>query len=585
MSMKQQNNVGQNILPPISVLAEEIIIGQLLSDRSARKYIIENVIANFFVLQKYQVLYCYTANMGTRYSLAQLINAMWDQKLLEEIGGILHITRIINKSQAVSLYYDKYIYIEYCVKILRYHYIKRLFVQYSYSILQLNYFCSISTMQMHKKASRYLEAIYSSRKTEKKIEFRKSVSGFLRRINKFSGCHTETLSGFRDLDKITNGFKEGELVIVAGRPSMGKTSFAINIAHHGIFNLKLSVHIFSLEMSKSEILDRLIALASNISIQKIQQKAIGKYDWVSIQKACKLLMSSSLHINDQEYSSVEYIKRQYGDYLDKKKLLLIDYLQLIKCNYYSSENRSQEISIITRELKILAKSTRSPIILLSQLNRNIENRTNKRPLLSDLRESGCISRINIPHAQTSGAGHLLLEAVHCFAKQYKFNIVDQAKLALSKKQYIYCIAGYRAMTLKATHNHKILVNQAWQKTDQIKQKSYGNVKPSSASSFKLTIELNILQKIKLLEKETTYDIALHEHSNFLIHEHIIHNSIEQDSDLILMLYQDPEATSKDKIDIVIAKHRNGPVGSFRLLFHAETCKFANVESDSFDGIY
>lgn len=315
-------NQSSKKLPQSSILAEEVVIGQILSDLPARQYIAENTISSFFTLQKYRVLYRYCiTNAKQKHNTALIINNLWDQQLLKDIGGVSHILKIINRSQAVSMYYGKYIYIRYCIKVLQRNYAIRLFTQYSYSVIQLNQLHRISMQQMQKKARRYLSIACENARPSTQTEFRKSISRFLNQINRLSNQSMQILSGFRDLDNITQGFKDGELIVIAGRPSMGKTSFAINIAHHNIFSLKAAVHIFSLEMSKQEIIDKLVALASSVSIRKIQQKLIEKYEWSQIQDACKFLISSSLHINDQESSSVNDIKKQYMHYLSKKKVL------------------------------------------------------------------------------------------------------------------------------------------------------------------------------------------------------------------------------------------------------------------------
>lgn len=258
-------------------------------------------------------------------------------------------------------------------------------------------------------------------------------------------------------------------------------------------------------------------------------------------------------------------------------MAIIDYLQLIQHDIDSKENRSQEIGKITRDLKILAKNTRSPIILLSQLNRNIDNRANKRPLLSDLRESGCISYTNKPYIQSNNGKHLSIKTVRWLVRSYGSNKENQVKFYISKTQYTYYTVCRKESALCATHNHRILIDQGWYKIDQVKQKNHNRINFGKTTNDNLKIGRNILQNIELLKKENVYDIAAYEYSNFLIHKYVIHNSIEQDSDLILMLYQDSENNSDDRIDVIIAKHRNGPVGSFQLMFHADICRFTDIK--------
>ena len=318
--MKKNNKHKTSI--ESNILAEEIVIGQILSDNKTREYIIENTISSFFALEKCKKIYCHCKDyVSKESSITYIVNQLWDQKLLTKIGGITQIIKLVSRSQALLAYYDKYNYIQYCIRILRNNYNKRLFIQYSYSILQLSCFYRISIHQIQQRARKYLEAVCARTQIDLEIQIRKNIGGFLRKISDSSKDCAQILSGFRELDRITHGFKDGELIVIAGRPSMGKTSFAINIAYHSILNVKVGAHIFSLEMSKDEILNKIVALASGVSIQKIQQRAIEGYEWEKIQKACKFLISCSLHISDKKSSSVSDIREQYLYYFNKKKLL------------------------------------------------------------------------------------------------------------------------------------------------------------------------------------------------------------------------------------------------------------------------
>lgn len=186
--------------------------------------------------------------------------------------------------------------------------------------------------------------------------------------------------------------------------------------------------------------------------------------------------------------------------------------------------------------------------------------------------------MNSPNIKQDTEGRLLFETAYLNNKDCILGIsLNQAGISKIRKQYVYCVGDYSKESVCASHNHQILAKKGWQKVDQAKQKNYHQTKHKVKSDHGLKIEASTLEKIKLLDKEAVYDITLHEQSNFLTHRHIVHNSIEQDADLVLMLYQNNEHVDSNTVDVVIAKHRSGPVGSFRLLFHADICKFKDVE--------
>lgn len=573
-------NTYNKKFPLHNILAEETIIGYLLSRTSIKKIIAKSINIHFFTLKKYQLLYFHIINTDTNYdelNIIEIIHKLWDTKLLIEIGGISHLIKTIQKAEALCMSHNKYIHLKYFIDILHYYYIKRIFIQYSNSVIQLNYLYNFSINTIYKKSVKYLNTISKMYQMYSLTSFQNNLTHFIHQVHKSHEKEKHLLSGFKDLDKITEGFKSGDLIIIAGRPSMGKTSLAINILYHLAIQLNIQVHMFSLEMSKSEVLDKLISLISHITVNQIQHRLIAQHNWPSIQKACKLLMKSPISIDDNGYSSVDYIKSQCKDYKTKKDFIIIDYLQLIKIENENIENRSQEIGSITRELKLLAQNIKSTIVVLSQLNRNIENRANKRPLLSDLRESGCINYSNLPRIQKNALLNYV-ETLHCFKKFYILNRVSNLKLYENPDQYIFLVINNTEALLCITHNHKLLAYNKWYKEDQIKYNQFHFIKQKNSLNSKLTIELNRLKYIKRLIKSKVYDLTLQNYHNFLIENHIIHNSIEQDADLILMLYKDNENIDNRIIDIVIAKHRHGPIGSFQLLFHADICKFSNIQN-------
>jgi replicative DNA helicase len=205
---------------------------------------------------------------------------------------------------------------------------------------------------------------------------------------------TGASSGLRDLDKITSGFQNSNLIILAARPAMGKTSLALGIARHLGVNARLPVVVFSLEMSSSEIAQRFIATEARVDSTRMRSGDVREEDWIRIQDACNRLSDAPIYVDDTAGINLMEIRSKARRLKMKEPnlgLIMIDYLQLMSSGSHE-ENRVQEISQISRQLKVLARDLKVPVIALSQLSRGVESRTDKRPLLSDLRESGSIEQ-------------------------------------------------------------------------------------------------------------------------------------------------------------------------------------------------
>ena len=208
------------------------------------------------------------------------------------------------------------------------------------------------------------------------------------------GEMTGTPTGFRDVDQMTSGLQPGNLVIVAGRPSMGKSAFALGIAsnlalHHGI-----PVAVFTLEMSKLEVAQRLMCSEGRVELQRLRTGRLTNEDWPRLVKACDSLTKAPIYVDDTRLTTMLEIRgkaRRLKAREPKLGLIMIDYLQLMTSGT-NAENRVQEVSQISRSLKVLAGDLEVPVLALSQLSRAVESRTDKRPMLSDLRESGSIEQ-------------------------------------------------------------------------------------------------------------------------------------------------------------------------------------------------
>ena len=206
---------------------------------------------------------------------------------------------------------------------------------------------------------------------------------------------TGVRTGFIDLDRSIGGFQAGDLIVVAGRPSMGKTALAMNIAEHAAIEQNLPVLVVSLEMQADQLTRRTIGSVGRINQQRIKTGTLSDDDWSRLSDTVEKMRGHTLDIIDEGSSSIASIRSEARRAARRYKqlgLIVVDYLQLLESRGESTENRATEVAQISRGLKLLAKEMQCPVIALSQLNRGVENRTDKRPLMSDLRESGSIEQ-------------------------------------------------------------------------------------------------------------------------------------------------------------------------------------------------
>src|SRR3712207_2875101 len=222
----------------------------------------------------------------------------------------------------------------------------------------------------------------------------------LQRLSKEHTALTGTPSGYKDLDEVTGGFQPGNLIIVAARPSMGKSALVCNIAENAAIDHNAPVALFSLEMSETELAQRFVASQARIKGDELRKGRVADHKWPKILEASQRLAAAPLYIDDSSDVGLLEIRAKARRLHQQQGLglIIIDYLQLMRADG-RVENRVEQIGQMSRGLKILARELQTPVIALSQLNRGVEQRTDKRPVLSDLRESGCLTsdtRVHLP---------------------------------------------------------------------------------------------------------------------------------------------------------------------------------------------
>ena len=313
-----------------------------------------------------------------------------DNGQLEKIGGIKILTDLLN-------HVPNLIYLEQYINLIHDKFLRRSIIKLGYEIINSAYITNIPLETILNDLEFQVFNLTNEVKIQKISSSAELLSNiFLDLQQKSNGTVLSGISsGFYDLDSFTQGFQKSDLIVIAGRPSMGKTALALNIGLNIIKNLNLPVLFFSLEMSKEQLTYRLLLHETNIDNNRLKTGNLYKDDWFKLNKIIQNFSTLPFFIDDTPNPSIQDIRSKIKKIIFEQTqigLIIIDYLQLMQNSKFSISNRTQELSQITRSLKNLAREFQVPIIALSQLSRNVESRTNKRPILSDLRESGSIEQ-------------------------------------------------------------------------------------------------------------------------------------------------------------------------------------------------
>ena len=376
---------------PQSIEAEQSVIGSMIIDKSAIAQVAEKLTEDDFYRDGHKIIYKAIFEMfknDMAVDLVTLLEYLKPTDQLEKAGGVTYITEV-SSSVPTTANLSSYI------KIVEEKSILRRLIKASTAIIEDSYNKQGEVEGVLDLAEKKIFDIAEKRSTSD-FESLSDVleRGFLEieRLFNNKGQITGVPSGFTDLDAKTSGFQKGDMVLIAARPSMGKTTFALNIAENAALREGKSVVIFSLEMPKEQLAYKLLCSEANVDMLKLRTGNLDDKDWENIARATGPLSKAKIYIDDtagvtvmEMRSKCRRLKMEYG--ID---LILIDYLQLMSGS--SSENRQQEVSEISRSIKALAKEMECPVIALSQLSRAPEQRADHRPMLSDLRESGSIEQ-------------------------------------------------------------------------------------------------------------------------------------------------------------------------------------------------
>jgi replicative DNA helicase len=378
---------------PHNFLAEKIILSSLLISSEAIDLTLKTVTLETFYFKNHQEIYKAIIIMYKQklpIDIITLNTFLQDNGLLEKIGGINVLIELIN--QIPNL-----VYLEEYIRLIQDKFLRRSLIKLGYKTINSGYITNLPLETILREFETEAFNLTNKIKGETLSNSAELFSGIFSELKKNSLNPTLSglSSGFYYLDSFTQGFQKSDLTILAGRPSMGKTALSLNITLNIIKNYQLPILFFSLEMSKEQLIYRLLSNETNISQMRLRTGKLSKNEWLKLINKIKELSIRPLFLDDTPNLSIQDIRSKIKTIIfeqNKIGLVIIDYLQLMQNSNFYTNNRVQELSYITRSLKNIAREFKVPLIVLSQLSRNVESRVNKRPILSDLRESGSIEQ-------------------------------------------------------------------------------------------------------------------------------------------------------------------------------------------------
>ena len=379
-------------IPPSSLEAEQSVLGAMLLDKEAVAAAAEVLHGEDFYSDAHKEIYEAILDIydrGTPVDLVTLAESLRQRGTLESVGGGTYISDL-------SMSVPSTANVRYYIRIVEEKATLRKLISASGDIMQESYEAAEDLDIIIDHAEKKIFDI-SQRKNNQTFEPIKTILldtySRIEELTKNKGKIVGVPTGFRDFDLRTSGLNPSDFVLIAARPSMGKTSFALNIAQNAAVHSKVPVAIFSLEMSKDQLAQRMLSSESNIELQKIRTGDLTEEDWIKLVHAATPLSQAPIFIDDtpgisamEIRSKARRLKLEHG-----LGLIVIDYLQLMS-GRGKPESRQQEVSEISRSLKALARELEVPVVTLSQLSRGPESRQDHRPMLSDLRESGAIEQ-------------------------------------------------------------------------------------------------------------------------------------------------------------------------------------------------
>ncbi len=582
------------IQPPHSVEAEEAVLGSILINPDSLFEVASFLKAeDFYIVRNGWVWEAIVSvhDRNEQIDYLTVVEELRQQNRLEDAGGPAYITYLINHTPS-TLYTETY------GRIVERTALRRRMLNAASEIARLAHEEDVDINDVIDRSEAALFSVTERRLRTELVPIRNALNEYYDRVEYLYNQEIESLgvpTGFTDLDRLLGGFQKSDLLIVAGRPGMGKTSWLLSVALNAA-RAGARVAIFSMEMSNEQIVQRLVSSETGINTHNLRLGQLDEREWGLFVNATGNLGKLSIYLDDTPALTPIQLRakcrRLYSEFgLD---LIMIDYLQLMTAGGGHSDNRVQEISFISRNLKQIARELNVPLLAAAQLSRAVEQRQDKRPQLSDLRESGCLAGdtlIQLPSLSTSvpirelaGQSGFAITALNTETWQLVPNTVSHAFCTGVKP--VFRMTTCSGRTIRATANHKFLTAGGWKRLDALKPGHRIATPRATSRDLAQTVRWDRVTSITPAGMVDVYDLTVPGAHNFVANGIIAHNSIEQDADVVIFIYRDEvynENTERpNQADVIVSKHRNGPTGAISLFFRKELTQFANLSKTGVD---
>jgi replicative DNA helicase len=581
---------------PSNVEAEEAVLGSVLINPDALLDVATFLRAEDFFLVKNGWIWDAILAVQERrepIDFLTVTNELESQQRLQEAGGQVYISRLMDAVPSA-------IHAEAYGRIVERTSLRRRLLGAASEVAQLACNEAENIEVVLDKSEQALFGVSERRLTRDLQPIKRVVNEYYDRVKRLSE-HDELLmgvpTGFRVLDELLGGLQRSDLIIVAGRPGMGKTGLLLNIALNCARHHRMRVACFSLEMSAEQVVGRLVAAETGIDSQRLRRGALRQDEWPLFTEATGRLADTLIFIDDTPSITPLQLRtkcrRLYAEYgID---LIVLDYLQLMSGDF-RSENRVQEISYISRHLKGMAREMNVPVLAAAQLSRAVEQRQDKHPMLSDLRESGCLAGDTLVQLAdgnwapikelTKNGASFSIRALN--QETWKLESVEARKAWRTGTKPVLRLTTGLGHSIRATGNHRFRTHCGWRRLDGLEIGEYIALPRPLGISQSVSSEVHWDQVFAIDPDgmEDVYDLEAPRHHNFVANDIIVHNSIEQDADVVMFIYRDEyytknETESPNIAEIVIAKHRNGPTGRVDLYFQEKLAQFRELERHQF----